>query len=281
MSVVEGYSVDPVLNECVVEISKEKMKISAVITCVNYADTLAHTLMMNRGLFDEVLILTSPEDKTTMKVCDYWRVKYHATDAFQSRWGNFCKGSAINEGLEHISLDDWVVHLDADIALAPNTREVLERANLDKTHIYGTDRWECKSYQDWQEFIDSPCPNVAGNGFMIDVSHSPFQLGTRVSFDSHGGYIPIGFFQLWNPKASGHSKYEEGHSDAGREDSVFAARWPRSKRSLIPEIAAYHLESGHYPMAVNWKGRVSKPFSMKAHSGNTVHDTTGRRHSHS
>jgi hypothetical protein len=244
-----------------------RMKVEAIVTCVGYADFLPHTLMLNKPQFDKMLVITSPEDKATPRVCEYFRVPYHITDAFQSRWGTFCKGAGINEGLDKLDKDAWVCHMDADIALPPNTRECLERADLDQSMIYGIDRVECKSYESWARFIGSPEPNVQGNGFMIHTTHSPFQLGTRVAFGHDGGYIPIGFFQLWHPESSGVKQYPEGHGDAGREDSHFATQWPRSKRGFLPEITAYHLESELAEMCVNWKGRVTKPFSVDSIAG--------------
>jgi hypothetical protein len=235
------------------------MKIEALITCVNHADFLAHTLPMNKPQFDRILVVTSPEDKKTQQVCAYWGVQAHVTDSFQSRWGHFCKGSGINEGLALLDKDAWLCHLDADIALPPNARYALERADLDTSMIYGIDRVMCPNWQAWQRFISEPQPHTEGNGFFINTVHSGFPLGTRVAFDHEGGYIPIGFFQLWHAD-SGISKYVEGHSDAGREDAVFPTQWPRRKRGFIPEITAYHLESEQAEMAVNWKKRTTKPF---------------------
>jgi hypothetical protein len=238
------------------------MKIEAVVTCVNCSDFLAHTLMMNRSLFDKIIVVTAPEDKATPRICDYWCVECHSTDAFNSRWGQFKKGCGINQGLDRLALDGWVCHMDADIALPPNTRDALEKADLDSEMVYGIDRVECKSYEAWQRFIGNPERNVDGGGWFIHTTHSPFQLATRVSFGNDGGFIPIGFFQLWNPNGSGVTRYLEGHTEAGREDSMFTAQWPRRKRGFIPEVTAYHLESEAAEMAVNWKGRKTKPFSI-------------------
>jgi hypothetical protein len=245
------------------------MKIECITTCVGYADILAHTLPRNKEHFDSLLVVTAPEDKQTRKVCDYYRVPHHATDSFKSRWGQFAKGTCINEGLARLAKDSWICHLDADIALPPHTREALERANLAKDGLYGVDRVECKSYLDWQRFLDDPEPAIAGNEYLIHTTHSPFQWGTRVKMDGSGGYIPIGFFQLWHGDSK-ILKYPEGHTDAGREDSHFATLWPREKRHLIPEIIAYHLESEAAEMGVNWKGRATKPFSINTSIKDTV-----------
>ena len=63
-----------------------------------------------------------------------------------SRWNQFCKGAGINEGLSRLDQDAWVVHLDADIWLPPQTRLLLENANLDPCMIYGIDRFCVKGY---------------------------------------------------------------------------------------------------------------------------------------
>jgi hypothetical protein len=241
------------------------MKLEAVIISAGCSDFLAHTLPMNKPLFDKILVVTSPEDRDTQRICDYWNVPYERTDVLSTRWeGVFCKGKGINVGLDKLDKDGWVAHMDADIALPPHSRKALESADLDPAMIYGVDRLECKSWAAWQDFIGNPEPAIQGNGFFIHTTHSPFALGTRVAFQHHGGYIPIGFFQLWHPGESGISKYPEGHTDAGKEDANFPTQWPRRKRALIPEILAYHLESEAAPMAVNWKGRQTKPFRINS-----------------
>jgi len=78
------------------------MKIEAVITCVDYADFLAETLPHNRTLFDKLVVVTAPEDKATQRICEYWHVACLPTDSFRSRWGEFNKGAAINEGLAQL-----------------------------------------------------------------------------------------------------------------------------------------------------------------------------------
>jgi len=240
------------------------MKLEAVIISAGCADFLAHTLPFNKPHFDRIIVVTSPEDQDTQRVCDYWGVPYERTDKLNTRWqGNFCKGAGINVGLGKLDKDGWVLHMDADIALPPHTRRSLEAADLDPSMIYGVDRLECKSWEDWQRFIGSPEPAIQGNGFFIHTTHAPFQLGTRVAFQHHGGYIPIGFFQLWHPGESKVSAYPEGHTDAGKEDANFPTQWPRRKRALIPDILAYHLESEAAEMAVNWKGRRTKPFGIQ------------------
>jgi hypothetical protein len=132
------------------------MKIEAVVTCVDYADFLAETLPHNRVLFDKLVVVTSPEDKATQRICEFWHVECVRTDAFRSRWGEFCKGAAINEGLAGLAKSEWLVHMDADILLPPLTRALLENADLDSECIYGIDRHMVRGYTPWRNFMALP-----------------------------------------------------------------------------------------------------------------------------
>jgi hypothetical protein len=235
------------------------MKLEAIVTCVDYADFLAHTLPLNKPHFDRIIVVTAPEDRATIDVCDFHSQPYYRTDAFRSRWGEFRKGTAINEGLAKLDRDSWMVHLDADIILPSHFRQAVETASLDTSMIYGCDRVECQSFEEWQRFYGAPTPQIQGNGVFIHTTHSPFKFGTRVQFPDAGGWIPIGFFQMWHADSKVLT-YPEGHTNAGREDSLFPKQWPRAKRAFLPEIIVYHLESQNAPMAVNWSGRKTIPF---------------------
>lgn len=239
-----------------------KLKLEGVTVCVNYADILAHTLPLNKTHFDRLIVVTAPEDEATQRVCEYWGVECILTDAFRSRWkGEFCKGSGINAGLDALDKDAWILHFDADVVLPPNFRQVLQRADLDPAMIYGCDRAEFKSFSDWEKFYRAPEPHTQGMGFILHIEHHGQRFGARVAFPHEGGFIPIGFFQLWHAE-SGVLRYPAGHTDAGREDSHFAAQWPRRKRGFLPEIVVYHLESEAAPMGANWQGRKTKPFGL-------------------
>ena len=234
------------------------MKIEAVVTCVDYADFLAETLPHNRVLFDKMVVVTAPEDKATQRICEYWHVECLPTDSFRSRWGEFCKGAAINEGLQKLQKKDWLVHMDADILLPPLTRSMLENADLDPSFIYGIDRHMVSGYGPWREFLSMPGLQQE-NQIFVHTSHFP--IGVRVTPRSQGGWLPIGFFQMWNA-ASGILAYPDAHTDAARTDMQFAAQWPRNKRAMIPEVIAYHLESDpSAPMGANWNGRQTPKFA--------------------
>lgn len=229
-----------------------------IVVCDRYYDFLGKTLPHNKYHFNRIIVITSPEDKETQRICEYWHVECLPTDSLQSRWGKFCKGCAINFALAKLSKKQWVVQMDADILLPPQTRLILERACLDERFIYGIDRFNVKGFKNYADFIDMPALQHEDNTF---VHTQAFPIGTRIQYPGSGGYLPLGFFQMWDPKVSGHSKYPEIPTTAGKTDTMFAAQWPRRERALIPEIIGYHLESDDATMGGNWKGRVSSPFT--------------------
>ena len=65
---------------------------------------------------------------------------YSGQDLLDTRKGVFNKGKGINEGLAILAKGGWVVHLDADMWLPPQTRLLLQQAKLDKSMVYGIDR---------------------------------------------------------------------------------------------------------------------------------------------
>lgn len=229
--------------------------------CDRYADFLRHTMPQDKFLFDKMVVVTSYEDKETQKLCEFYHVECIATDALRSRQGVFCKADGINEGLARLTKKDWVVHMDADIWLPPQTRILLQRANLAKRMIYGIDRFIVKGAIAWEKFLELPKLQHEDEAW---IHMNAFPVGTRLMQAHFGGYVNIGFFQLWNPSVSGVWTYPTGHTGAGRTDTLFAAIWPRGLRGFIPEIVGYHLESSDAAKAANWNGRTTARFSVLA-----------------
>ena len=228
--------------------------------CDRYSDFLAKTLPHNKHIFHRIVVVTSPEDKQTQRICEWNHVEVIRTDVLNSRWKQFCKGAGINAGLEHLKGPGWRVHLDADILLPPQTKIILENADLEPRDLYGIDRFIVKGYSEFARFQDSPRLQHECDSY---IHLDAFPLGTRVMSKEAGGYIPIGFFQMWNPHVSGITRYPEQHTDAGRGDMIFAKEWPRRRRHFIPELIGYHLESKDSVMEANWHGRTTAPFTYE------------------
>lgn len=232
------------------------MKLEAVTVCVDYADMLAETLPLNRGQFDKMIVVTAPEDLNTQRICRYWNVPMVLTDQFRSRWGEFHKAKGINLGLKQLSMDDWVVHLDADIALPPNARDLIERADLQKWCLYGVDRFQVRGFEEWRQHQAMPALQQDSYHVHLDA----FPIIQRFSGARMGGYAPPGYFQLWNPNGSNVREYPAEHDGAQKTDVLFTANWWRRDRHLLPEFVAYHLESEPSEQGANWDGRVTARF---------------------
>jgi len=172
----------------------------------------------------------------------------------------FAKGRAIDYGIQFLSGNDWIVHLDADIWLPPMARQWIDWSLPEKDCIYGIDRFNCVGWEAWRKFI------ALGPGHhhqVQNINHGllippPFPAGSRISQRDAGGYIPIGFFQMWH--GSRRARYPLYHGGANRSDVLFALQWPLGKRQLLEEIYAVHVDSDAPRMGKNWWGRVSGQF---------------------
>jgi hypothetical protein len=242
------------------------MKIEAVTVCCRYADFLRETIPYNLPHLDRWLIVTDEDDADTREVCRQHNLEVVITDDFYRSGARFDKARGIDRGLQLLTHDDWVLHLDADIALPGHTRQTLANADLDPRVVYGCDRVIVRGWDRWQR--------LRASGFLHRLSRSHhhnvcfpggFDVGARWA-DSRHGYAPIGFFQLFHRDAVLYRgtrlrRYPcHGHCDAARTDVQFSLQWDRRYRALIPELVVFHLESEDAAVGANWSGRTTKPF---------------------
>lgn len=231
------------------------MYLEAVTTCVNYSDFLSHALTFNKRCFDRIVVVTKPSDKQTQRVCRFHHVECVETEEFGK---GFNKARAINFALTNVlSKKGWVVHLDSDIVLPVRTRDLIESAELCKSAIYGIDRMMCPSPEAWLNYISDGYPQYENNVF---VHCTPFPIGARIVKHEYGGYIPIGFFQMWKGAEYPERLYPEEHENAARTDMLFSLQWERKYRLLLPEVVGIHLGTKDQTNGANWNGRWTSPF---------------------
>ena len=235
------------------------MKLSCVTVCVNYSDFLCWSLLSNRSLFDEWIVV-SDNDKQVKQMCSY----YGATYVEASLWedGKFLKYKGINEGIKALRHKDWVLFLDADIILPPVTKRVLQNIQLEKNNLYGIDRINITGIENWISYVNNP--NLIQNNWLVDLSKH--EVGSRICHyygngetNEFSGWKPLGFFQLAHYSKA--KTYPQECDGADHCDVVFANQWERNIRILIPEIVGVHLESVDNTWGLNWKGRKSSPFN--------------------
>jgi hypothetical protein len=255
-----------------------RQSLEAVTVCVNYADFLAETIPANRVHIDRWIIVTSPDDRATLNLCHNHNLEVIATRDFTRGGDLFNKGRAIERGLGMLAHDDWLLHLDADIALPGDFRESLEDADLDPNCIYGADRLMVQGWDAWQRLKSL---GFLRRSWHCMVKHNGYTVGDRWA-DVRYGYVPIGFFQLWNQAADHRHgirlrRYPDNHQTAARADVKFALQWDRRERQLLPEVLVAHLESEPCKTGANWTGRTTVLFGPNArHQGDHDHRPQNR-----
>lgn len=235
--------------------------IEAVTVCVQYSDFLRETVIHNSPHFDKWVIVTRPSDEKTRSLCREFSLDCVTTDDFD-RDPPFAKSLGIDRGMAHLRGNDWILHIDADIALPVDFDSVIADAHLDPSCIYGCDRLNVVGIEAWRRVVARGLLSRRGV-WQVDMDRPDCKVGARVANNRHG-WQPIGFFQLlhgseMNWRSFPSRRYPANHGTAARSDCQFALLFDRRKRVLIPELLVWHLESEKSPMGANWGGRKSKP----------------------
>jgi hypothetical protein len=214
--------------------------IEAVVTCVNYADYLVHTLPHLAKQVDRVVVVTSLSDSETVAVCkSVQKAILVQTDAFFESGAVFAKGRAINQGMNYLSLSDWVLFTDADMLFHsfttthPRIRRCLY--TMRRKSIIGADA--LARHLNGEE--------VAG-GEIPMIWHK----------DS---VVPSGYCQLYHFPTCPRYYPATSHA-ADKDDMAFSKTWPAEHRKLIRGLYAYHLEMPDATKAANWRGRKTARF---------------------
>jgi hypothetical protein len=192
-----------------------------------------------------MIIVTKKEDYNTIKLCNDNNIQVVFTERLYENGDKFNKGKAINDGIKHLKFNDWVLITDADMFMPINFREILEKQNLNIEEIYGTYRYMCPTYQEWQQFNNTKLIN-------------PLWV-----LQKHRLAIGVGFFQLINCKSKILSNsetkwYDENFGHAGRSDRMFLRKWPDNLRKNL-KLNAIHL--GNDELGKNWNGRTTVNFT--------------------
>ncbi len=153
--------------------------------------------------------------------------------------------------------------MDADTVLQPSAGHWLRRKHLDKGCIYGIDRLNCVGWERWQRYkatshwghdYNCRCP-FPGDLPLLD----------RIALEDDGGWLPLGFFQLWNVQSGRLYPIADGtHATAERTDVAHATQWDERDRHLLGEFVAIHLQAQETKLGANWKGRTTPRFGPRS-----------------
>lgn len=237
--------------------ASEALRIEAVTACVGFDDVLDVTLANNHPNLDTMIVVTSHEDKKTQEVARKHGAICVQTDLFRKNGRRFNKGAALNAGFDRFQYHGWRLHLDSDILLPDNFRRILfNHTHLDENCIYGADRVDVIGLNELDALkgrLQSE-PQHAWSAFINPAQNRP--LSPRY-VDPLRGYVPIGFFQLWNAKCQKPYPYSLG--TAAHDDVMFAAEWPLSHRRHLPTVVCYHLCAQTPTLGENWDGKRRQP----------------------
>lgn len=197
---------------------------TVVQVCVDYADVLAHTLSINRPLFDRFIVVTVPDDIETREICRGYDVELVVTERFWSDGASFNKAAGLNEGLRRATTD-LVCSVDADTILPPSVLRHVARIN-DHESLYGMAR-------------------------KIHLTYTDYLNGSGETRATAPGYT-IGFFQLfWRSSVFFPGEFDESYPTAAHYDIEFMSHWPASRRLHLGELVASHIGQRQ----INWFGR--------------------------
>jgi len=239
--------------------------LEAVTICVDHADILRIVIPQNRHLFDNWIIVTASHDKETQDLCKYYKINFIITDVFYDNGDVFNKAKGINEGLKKLKRTDWVLHLDADIILPANFRQICKEDQLQKDAIYGIDRVDVIGDKKIWELLSTKHSQIMKWTYLNTSIGGKFRQTFRLH-NLNAGYNVIGFFQLFHSSYLKEKQelfkpakwYPEIHQTAARTDVAFQQQWPLNKRLFYPGIIAYHLMTEDSPKSTNWEGRKSR-----------------------
>jgi len=183
--------------------------LECVTVCKGYSDYLDVTMKRNARQFDKWVIVTSKDDKATLRLHHgFTHIQPIISDRFEQD-GPFNKAAAINDGIINLKREGWILLLDADVLLPTNFRIKFDQMDLDPEAIYGCQRydWPMEKYLDANKAY---CKLVDNRK---DIGVGAFQL-------FHSSAKALGKLD-WYPETSGTCK---------TDDRLFVRKWPLEKR---------------------------------------------------
>ena len=200
-----------------------------VMICVDFADILEQTLPRNRHHFQQLVVMTHPDDHATIAVCQRNDVECVLTEVFYERGAEFNKFAALEMGLDYVGRAGWILIMDCDIVL-PN--RIPDSFVPTEGCLYTPRRRDLRAWQD---------------GILPDQLWKRYRyVNAREEF--------AGYYQLFHgsdPVLSQQPWFGRDWRWAGTADTFFQRRW-KANRQIRPPFEVLHLG---IPYA-NWAGRV-------------------------
>jgi FkbM family methyltransferase len=186
-------------------------KIEVVIVCKDYSDYLEITLPINKIHFDNIVVVTSEDDLSTINLCKNLDVNCLIYPDFYKNNAKFNKGGAINFAIHNLKFKDWVVSLDSDIIMPNNFRELFDIDTRDINKFYGSYRRFIPSLKDY-EYLKNGTKDKnefeaiegSGCGFwqcfnLNSIVAQSYGIANLYRDSYSAEQVDIDFMQLWCP----------------------------------------------------------------------------------
>jgi len=229
--------------------------LSLLITCVNYSDYLDCTLKYNLEIFDNIYIVTTPDDENTINIINKYnntnKIKQLTTNIFYDDINGskpvFNKGGALNYGLSQISYRDWLLIGDADIIYPQKLNSIID--SLDKNYLYGMYRYPIVNADSVDSAVATLNSEISSKNFIND---NKLWVGERQR-------LLIGYCKLFNFESvyiqNKSLIYPNGKS-CQHVDTQFSRSYFSKRQRKVLDL--YYLDLGK--SYVNWYGRKSEKF---------------------
>ena len=186
--------------------------VTGITVCVEFGDILEFTLPYNRHQFERFLVVTHPEDETTIETAKLHGAEVLLTEVFYSRGAKFNKWAALQQGLDFLNHDGWLCILDSDIAIP---QQVYKQIEPKEDCLYTPRRLSC---------IDI-CRGVP------QEKNCKRYKPVNLKEDFHG------YFQLFHtqdPVLNDYPWFRRDWDWAGTADVIFSSRWKDQNKLRAP-----------------------------------------------
>lgn len=205
-------------------------KVILITVCERMAGMLQASLACNQALVDRVVVITSPEDLETQRLCSSKGIEFHASKELHKNGDAFNKGAALKE---------MQIELHRDPA---NSKSIILLVDVDV--CLPSDMWKL-------------IPNELNKGIIYSVidrcmfaNHTDYSRGWPAVRGRWNNEInTLGMFQMYACAVDA-PLYSEGFSNASVSDLEFASRF---KNALVLPLAVNHM--GVSPDYAHWQGQ--------------------------
>jgi GR25 family glycosyltransferase involved in LPS biosynthesis len=162
-----------IIRKSELENKSKKSELDLILVSVDYNEYLEKVLFHNTKLFNNITVITHPDDIFCHSLCEKFNVNCITDDSLYKN-GTINKSLGINKAIKSLTYPDWILIVDADIII--NKKIDIENLNIRK--LYTSSRYICDNMNNYYRWRNGE----------IDIK----EIG---KLEADRG---IGFFQLFN-----------------------------------------------------------------------------------